>query len=397
MADSDITVSNLATAPGIGVNRLSWTVNDPHAKGVAYLRLDVVEVFRASSNNRALASKVAEGKTNAIDVGLAGGQTYFYWVRARNQSGLYGDWSPSSATGGVSGTVANDIIIGGTLQGGTINGTTINGGTMNGTTVHGGTFDATLCTVTAASGLNALTLNHSGGGDGIRINGGGGGATIRASDANIVLTNTGGATPIAITHSAGGNGIVVDHTGGGLYGIYSNKTNAATWSFYADGAAGNYGPFTGAHEALMRKGVRIESGDVVCDDVIVAKPNLSNTLFQVVPSEVPRSRRALGVFVGRRRIRHREAFAGLDRLTKQILTQYDRVVINSVGEGQINVCGENGPIEPGSLLVTSSIPGKAMRQDDDLIRACTVARAREGAEVSTADHHAQIACIYLCG
>ena len=39
------------------------------------------------------------------------------------------------------------------------------------------------------------------------------------------------------------------------------------------------------------------------------------------------------------------------------------------------VCNENGPIEAGDLLVTSSRPGYLMKQDDDIIRSKTVGKA----------------------
>ena len=42
-----------------------------------------------------------------------------------------------------------------------------------------------------------------------------------------------------------------------------------------------------------------------------------------------------------------------------------------------NVCNENGDIQPGDLLVTSSTPGYLMKQDADIIRSCTVGKAME--------------------
>ena len=76
---------------------------------------------------------------------------------------------------------------------------------------------------------------------------------------------------------------------------------------------------------------------------------------------------------------------------------YNYVNLNSVGEGQVNVCGEGGDIELGDLIVTSSIPGKGMKQADDIIRSYTVARARESVTFTSPTEVKQIACIYLCG
>jgi hypothetical protein len=71
--------------------------------------------------------------------------------------------------------------------------------------------------------------------------------------------------------------------------------------------------------------------------------------------------------------------------------------LNALGEGLINVCGEGGAIEKGDLIVTSSIPGKGMKQADDIIRSYTVAKARESVTFNSSTELKQIACIYLAG
>lgn len=55
-------------------------------------------------------------------------------------------------------------------------------------------------------------------------------------------------------------------------------------------------------------------------------------------------------------------------------TTREWAVINSVGEGCIRVCDEDGDIRNGDLLASSSVPGMASRQDDDVVRACTIAK-----------------------
>jgi hypothetical protein len=76
---------------------------------------------------------------------------------------------------------------------------------------------------------------------------------------------------------------------------------------------------------------------------------------------------------------------------------YDLVDINAVGEGAINVCGENGDISKGDLIVTSSIPGKGLKQADDIVRSYTVAKAREDVTFDSPTQVKMVACIYLCG
>lgn len=52
-----------------------------------------------------------------------------------------------------------------------------------------------------------------------------------------------------------------------------------------------------------------------------------------------------------------------------------KLIVNAVGEGGIWVCGQNGDIQNGDLIVTSDIPGVGMKQDDDIIKNYTVAKA----------------------
>jgi hypothetical protein len=76
---------------------------------------------------------------------------------------------------------------------------------------------------------------------------------------------------------------------------------------------------------------------------------------------------------------------------------HDCVSINSVGEGCINVIGEGGNLEAGDLIVTSSTPGKGMKQADDIVRSYTVAKAREDVTFDSPTQVKMVACIYLCG
>jgi hypothetical protein len=88
------------------------------------------------------------------------------------------------------------------------------------------------------------------------------------------------------------------------------------------------------------------------------------------------------------------------------------VLINSTGEGMITVC-DDFDIEIGDLLTTSSIPGMATKQEDDVVRAYTVAKATcsldwKDATNTCFEHHqgsirlhgierrwARIPCVYL--
>lgn len=175
-------------------------------------------------------------------------------------------------------------------------------------------------------------------------------------------------------------------------------------------------PFTGSHDGLMDKGSQPEPGDILVDVEIVAKKNVSDTITRLEASSAPNQRGAVGVFVQRtvetpislttavdvERTNHE----GKKTVAKELVldTQYEGVLlandivkINSVGEGQINVCGEGGNLQIGDLIVTSSMPGKGMKQADDIIRGYTVAKCRENVTFSGPTDVKLVACIYLCG
>ena len=178
------------------------------------------------------------------------------------------------------------------------------------------------------------------------------------------------------------------------------------FDFYADGH-GAYGPFTGAHDGLMLKTVSPTAGDILVDGEILFRRGVSDATSEVLLSTQP-NQAALGVYVNRQEISAdhyiASAIVGRNDKNKPIVDQafldmadtHDLVGVNALGEGLINVCGENGNITKGDLIVTSSVTGKGMKQSDDIIRSYTVARAREDAVFSGSEVK-QIACIYLCG
>lgn len=201
----------------------------------------------------------------------------------------------------------------------------------------------------------------------------------------------------------------------GIYGrsLYSGTgglvgPNGFNFDFYGIGSGASIGPFTGAHDALVLPGSGLVAGDIVVDKMCIIKSSVSNTLFEVVRSSVPNQKACIGV-VSRAPTGfdwNPTAFTlgwDADGYNVHGGAEYDAAklmyhtfAMNSVGEGQVNVVGEGGTIEAGDLIVTSSVPGKGMRQADDIVRGYTVAKAREGATF-TGDEVKQIACIYLCG
>jgi len=184
--------------------------------------------------------------------------------------------------------------------------------------------------------------------------------------------------------------------------------------YFTDGI----GPFTAYHEGMVGIDDVLEIGDIVVDVGVFYKHGISNVLFTVAGSNTSEQSRALGVVsailpIGPSvpgilwTLESSYAEGDLAPVTTIVLvpgfdleeleTTYKVVQVNSVGEGQINVCGEGGDIQAGDFIVTSSIPGKGMKQSDNVMRSITVAKARESVTFSDPSEVKLIACIYLGG
>lgn len=185
-------------------------------------------------------------------------------------------------------------------------------------------------------------------------------------------------------------------------GIFDYKTSATTVSnaihlataTHAAQFFGTAGPFTGSHDALVAHAELdiMVPGDIVCDRSVYAKQSLVDTVTVVDSSRLPNEKSAVGVYY----------LTGDYTAPGLVDTDYNRdtyqlISIASVGEGQVNVTGENGNLEPGDLITTSSSRGKGMRQADDIVRSYTVAKCRETVVFDSPDQVKQVACIYMCG
>lgn len=111
MADSIITVSGLRATGGINQIALSWNNPvDPHVNGLTYLRFDVTEVWKSAANNRSAPVFVGETSGNVLtELNVPRGSRFYYWIRTRDRSRLYGEWFPVSPTAGVVGLESNVI------------------------------------------------------------------------------------------------------------------------------------------------------------------------------------------------------------------------------------------------------------------------------------------------
>jgi len=166
------------------------------------------------------------------------------------------------------------------------------------------------------------------------------------------------------------------------YSIYSPTGKGK--HYIVDGA----GPFTGFHDGLTLDTPAI--GDICVDYAVLEKESISSVVVEYKTSTLPLQKGVIGVCS--------ELYESPPVGWEEELPENMKVVhVNALGEGLINVCGEAGDIALGDLIVTSSTPGKGMKQADDIVRSYTVAKAREAVTFTTPEEVKQVACIYLCG
>lgn len=160
--------------------------------------------------------------------------------------------------------------------------------------------------------------------------------------------------------------------------------------------------FTGAHNILIKHTdcAYLEIGDILVDTQVYEKKSVNNTLTFTNRSFSSLQRSVIGALnhsptlITQANI---PAFLLDSGQVYQLIGTTAHSCCNSLGEGQINVCGEGGDLEVGDLIVTSSLPGKGMKQADDVIRNYTVAKSREAVTFSSPTEVKMVACIYLCG
>ena len=233
------------------------------------------------------------------------------------------------------------------------------------------------------------------------------------------FTNTSAGGGALICATTGGYSVQVDQTtasaGQHYAGSYRNSTgghavlgaSSGNGSYAGLAISGTWSPFTGSHPGLLSKGETPEVGDIIVDGAVVAK-SIDDVICYATRSSAPHQP-AVGAYTQRYAM-HGDTLTpalGLrgtgsggvltDEQWDVLKASHDFCVINAIGEGCINVCGEGGDITAGDLIVTSSRLGKGMRQADDVLRSHTVARAREGCTFATPADTAQIACIYVSG
>lgn len=161
--------------------------------------------------------------------------------------------------------------------------------------------------------------------------------------------------------------------------------------------------FTGQHRCALVPSETPRVGSVLVSigkyiPLEAAQPPLQvdDAVPIVCTSSSPRDKRAFGVLssIEEPSDRNRRVQVGSISFVREKSDYVKRAVVNGCGEGGILVCGENGNIENGDFLCTSSTPGVAMRQSEEYQCNFTCAKATAAQTFDKQSSPAMIGCIY---
>lgn len=167
--------------------------------------------------------------------------------------------------------------------------------------------------------------------------------------------------------------------------------------------ASSHNTFTGTHIISLSASSKlseIEPGMIVSSTGKVQKLGLIDTIVECELTHNEKDKKVFGIYVN---TEHNEYYTDNKGQEKQSeLVHY----VAGVGEGQIWVSDINGVVEAGDYVCSSSIPGFAMKQDDDLVHNYTIAKITEDIEWGsnlrfkhfhgTNNKIALLGCVYMC-
>jgi hypothetical protein len=146
-------------------------------------------------------------------------------------------------------------------------------------------------------------------------------------------------------------------------------------AFYQSKQRSSSTTFTGQHLSLMNKSINISHNGliVVTNNKFVnldnsLKPNINQSLPYCSLCNVENSKQVYGVISS-----HIDNNANLISSNNN---NYNRIIINSLGEGAIWVTNKNGPLESGDYISSSSLTGYGQKQllHEDFLTRFTVAK-----------------------
>jgi hypothetical protein len=393
------------TAQQVSITR-SWN-------GIGWIDVKLYVDGSAIITGTLSASSIYGGTITGVNIDLTGTASFGGAVA----SGVYGTFAVvANASGAAAGGLIGYTSTGSAVRGiaSQAGGSGISGSSTHVSSGNGVSGDAVGAGAgvqgfnTSVSGYGVLAWNSASGGYGLKVIG----------HAEVTgLLRSGGSTNTDAAIIGRGTGTLhggrFHHATTGNAGFCASGSPTISYDFYGDGSGTNYGPFTGAHDGLIPKGApKPEIGDIVVDVKLLRRANVSGTIFEVAPCTQSEQRGVIGVatmaptkwtleFVPAALKEWIDVEGGKEqRITpeaKRLVRSHEYLSFNAVGEGQVNVCGRRGDIARGDLIVASDLPGKGMRQHDDVIRSYTVAKAREAVSFASPDEVKLVACIFLCG
>ena len=122
---------------------------------------------------------------------------------------------------------------------------------------------------------------------------------------------------------------------------------------------------------------RLPDGSIMVSTGKVEKKTTIDTVPEVVQSTVMKQKTVLGA--------------------SHYDTKTGRTVVISLGEGQVLVCKQNGPILNGDYICSSSREGIGMKQPDDILHSYTVAKATEDCLFENGERQCLVACTFHSG
>lgn len=447
---SDITINSLKATAGLGQIVLSAAWNAAGGRvGLPYAEAAKVEFWGGTSNDLDSASKVGESGAAGIYVhgDLSDGATWYYWARAVDPQGNFGQYSSGISATTKSAALGPDSVGSDELQNGAVNtehfgsitvtnaqisdlsASKITGGTINATisingpTITGGTIKTRNSgdRVELSQSDNDL-LVYDGGFQIARLGGGNSivldidtgpraARFISVDPSSTIETRNFGSGPglDAEAMGSGGNSHGIRAFGGGS-GAMGTSNAIGGYAFYS--VDGGYGPFTGAHDALIAKDAEPEIGDIVVSTGrVLAKKGVDDVLLEVARCGDVGQRGAFGIVTKSQDLHTHAGFAALPKVHQDqpatpirlwLAERYQRLKVNGVGEGRIAVCGRGGDLEVGDLIVTSDLPGKGQRIDMEAPAtvagmASVVAQAMQPVAFEGPDQVKLVACVYRCG
>jgi hypothetical protein len=172
--------------------------------------------------------------------------------------------------------------------------------------------------------------------------------------------------------------------------------------YYAGGAGINYAPFTGSHTVKLIDDEYLPGMILASTGNVIRGESLSTTLPEVALATQETASATYGIYVNE-----------MSRENIETLLNYynpapdERIAfVNGLGEGMVYVVDTKGEINNGDLITVSEIPGMGCRQDDDVFRNTTVAKATESSNFESQEasfmHDDQpvkiklITCTYHC-